>query len=81
MGLDTLLFDFYGLTLIHLTDSLSQVVQTMYVQYVIYIYKGKNAGCYPILLSFLLGLKRARTTRTLQSTHTDYFGCRKGRAN
>ena len=34
MGLDTLLFDFYGLTLIHLTGPLSQVVQTVYVWYV-----------------------------------------------
>ena len=34
MGLDTLLLDFYGLTLIHLTDPLSQVIQTVYVWYV-----------------------------------------------
>ena len=30
-GLDTSLLDFYGLTLIHLTSPLSQVVQTVYV--------------------------------------------------
>ena len=39
MGLDILLLDFYGLTLIHLTGPLSQVVQTVYVWYVIYIYE------------------------------------------
>ena len=38
MELDTLLLDFYGLTLIHLTDPLSQVVQIMYVICNIYIY-------------------------------------------
>ena len=37
MGLDTLLLDFYGLTLIHLIDPLIQVVQTVYVWYMIYM--------------------------------------------
>ena len=38
MGLDTLLLNFYGLNLIHFTDPLSQVVQTVNVWYAIYIY-------------------------------------------
>ena len=79
MGLNTLLLDFYGLTLIHLTSPLSQVVQTVYVWYVIYIYiyKGKRQGGYPILFLFFFGTEKRLHERTLQST---FFWVLKGKS-
>ena len=62
MGLDTYYcLIFYGLTLIHLTDPLTQVVQIMYVCIFIYISANER------VLSFFL----VERTRTLESTHLD----------
>ena len=93
MGLDTLLLDFYGLALIHLTDSLRQVVQTVYVWYVIYIYIYELFIYIPIYIRekcrvaillcsvFLFGTeKRMYCTNELFRAHS-CFGCWKGRAN
>ena len=72
MGLTHYCLIFYGLTLIYLTGPLSQVIQIMCVMWYIWIYlfvyihKCKMGF-------FILGLKRARTVRTLQSTHTDWI--------
>ena len=71
--MDTLLLDFYGLTLIHLTDPLSQVIQIVYVWYMIYIYiyKGKKAGwlSYSVMFSLWGWEENVLHERTLQSTH------------
>ena len=67
-----LLFDFYELTLIHLTGPLSQVVQIMCNVWYIYIYISAKEGF------FSWGLKRACT---LESTYRLNLGCRKRRAH
>ena len=87
LGLDTLLLNFYGFTLIHLIDPLSQVVQTVNMWYAIYIYKlflfvhiykGKRQGDYPILFCFSLVLRRDCTNELFRA-HS--FGCWKERVN
>ena len=74
MGLDTYCcLIFYGLTLIHLTGLLSQVVQIMCVMCDIYKCKEKL---------LLLGLKKGHALHThLESTHGLNLGCRKGRTH
>ena len=93
MGLDTLLLDFYGLALIHLTDSLRQVVQTVYVWYVIYIYIYELFIYIPIYIRekcrvailfysvFLFGIEKTTYCMNKLFRADSYFGCWKGKAN
>ena len=74
MGLETLLLDFYGLTLIHLTIKSSG---PNCVCVICNIYKGKRQGDYPILLCFLFGIEKRLHERTLQST---FFWVLKGKS-
>ena len=64
MGLDTYCYlIFYGLTLIHLTDPLSQVVQIMCVMRICISEKKEIAlSLAPSLSLLFLWLERARTT-------------------
>ena len=71
MGLDTYYcLIFYGLTLIHLIDSLSQVVQIMYVICDIYIY---------IYITYIIWTTWRHTC--FESTHRLNLGRRKGRTH
>ena len=80
MGLDTPLLNFYGLTLIHLIDPLSQVVQTVNVCYAIYIYiyiYKKKARWLSYSVMFLFGTEKRLYEWTLQST---FFWVLKGKS-
>ena len=82
MGLDILLLDFYGLTLIHLIGPLSQVVQIMcvmcniYMNLFTYIYIERERYVHLEGLSFLLLGEHALHTHTW----TEFLG-RKGRTH
>ena len=85
MGLDTLLFDFYGLTLIHLTGPLSQVVvQIMCVIYIwiylyIYIYRERDV-CIFLESIFSSFWELSRQTQSHAPLWTEFWGL-KGRAH